>query len=234
MLKNNLRLLVEFIVIISGVLLSFYIDDFRELQNKKLEKDILIGELVITAKEDLKQIQNLKRDLMKVQGNIQIFLEDTNDNRKDMADKQIAINYLFISEKMSVSFFPQDGIFTQLISTGSLELIESSILKNLLLRNFTHYLDRNQANNRTLDDLYLDFVNNVDPFIAVTSKDVQDASFIYTDRIVDSYSIDSEYYLSNKFKAYLSSANTMVGKNIDMLNLFEKSYNQILELANKA
>ena len=234
MLKNNLRLLVEFIVIISGVLLSFYIDDFRELQNKKLEKDILIGELVITAKEDLKQIQNLKRDLMKVQGNIQIFLEDTNDNRKDMADKQIAINYLFISEKMSVSFFPQDGIFTQLISTGSLELIESSTLKNLLLRNFTHYLDRNQANNRTLDDLYLDFVNNVDPFIAVTSKDVQDTSFIYTDRIVDSYSIDSEYYLSNKFKAYLSSANTMVGKNIDMLNLFEKSYNQILELANKA
>ncbi|MDA8608009.1 hypothetical protein N9L56_05045 [Gammaproteobacteria bacterium] len=234
MLKNNLRLLAEFIVIISGVLLSFYIDDFRELQNKKLEKDILIGELVITAKEDLKQIQNLKRDLMKVQGNIQIFLEDTNDNRKDMADNQIAINYLFISEKMSVSFFPQDGIFTQLISTGSLELIESSTLKNLLLRNFTHYLDRNQANNRTLDDLYLDFVNNVDPFIAVTSKDVQDASFIYTDRIVDSYSIDSEYYLSNKFKAYLSSANTMVGKNIDMLNLFEKSYNQILELANKA
>jgi hypothetical protein len=234
MLKNNLRLLVEFIVIISGVLLSFYIDDFRELQNKKLEKDILIGELVITAKEDLKQIQNLKRDLMKVQGNIQIFLEDTYDNRKDIADKQIAINYLFISEKMSVSFFPQDGIFTQLISTGSLELIESSTLKNLLLRNFTHYLDRNQANNRTLDDLYLDFVNNVDPFIAVTSKDVQDASFIYTDRIVDSYSIDSEYYLSNKFKAYLSSANTMVGKNIDMLNLFEKSYNQILELANKA
>ena len=234
MLKNNLRLLAEFIVIISGVLLSFYIDDFRELQNKKLEKDVLIGELVITAKEDLKQIQNLKRDLMKVQGNIQIFLEDTNDNRKDMADKQIAINYLFISEKMSVSFFPQDGIFTQLISTGSLELIESSTLKNLLLRNFTHYLERNQANNRTLDDLYLDFVNNVDPFIAVTSKDVQDASFIYTDRIVDSYSIDSEYYLSNKFKAYLSSANTMVGKNIDMLNLFEKSYNQILELANKA
>ena len=234
MFKNNLRLLFEFIVIISGVLLSFYIDDFRELQNKKLEKDILIGELVITAKEDLKQIQNLKRDLMKVQGNIQIFLEDTNDNRKDMADKQIAINYLFISEKMSVSFFPQDGIFTQLISTGSLELIESSTLKNLLLRNFTHYLERNQANNRTLDDLYLDFVNNVDPFIAVTSKDVQDASFIYTDRIVDSYSIDSEYYLSNKFKAYLSSANTMVGKNIDMLNLFEKSYNQILELANKA
>jgi len=234
MLKNNLRLLVEFIVIIFGVLLSFYIEDFRELQNKKLEKDILIGELVITAKEDLKQIQNLKRDLMKVQGNIQIFLEDTNDNRKDMADKQIAINYLFISEKMSVSFFPQDGIFTQLISTGSLELIESSTLKNLLLRNFTHYLDRNQANNRTLDDLYLDFVNNVDPFIAVTSKDVQDASFIYTDRMVESYSIDSEYYLSNKFKAYLSSANTMVGKNIDMLNLFEKSYNQILELANKA
>jgi|TARA_B100001094_G_scaffold63843_1_gene59821 hypothetical protein len=234
MLKNNLRLIVEFLVIISGVLLSFYIDDVRELQNKKLEKDILIEELVITAKEDLQQILNLKKDLVEVQGNISLFLKDIQDKKKDLTDQKIAINYLFISEKMSVSFFPQDGIFTQLISTGSLELIKSSTLKNLLLRNFTHYLDRNQANNRTLDDLYLDFVNNVDPFITVISKDKKDASFIYTDRMVDSYSIDSDYYLSNKFQAYLSSANTMVGKNIDMLNLFEKSYNQILELANKA
>jgi len=234
MLKNNLRLIVEFLVIISGVLLSFYIDDVRELQNKKLEKDILIEELVITAKEDLQQILNLKKDLVEVQGNISLFLKDIQDKKKDLTDQKIAINYLFISEKMSVSFFPQDGIFTQLISTGSLELIKSSTLKNLLLRNFTHYLDRNQANNRTLDDLYLDFVNNVDPFITVISKDKKDASFIYTDRMVDSYSIDSDYYLSNKFQAYLSSANTMVGKNIDMLNLFERSYNQILELANKA
>ena len=155
MLKNNLRLLIEFIVIISGVLLSFYIDDFRQLQNKKLEKDILIGELVITAREDLKQIQNLKKDLIKVQDNIKIFLEDIQDNKKDIADKEIAKNYLFISEKMSVSFFPQDGIFTQLISTGSLELIESNALKNLLLRNFTHYLDRNQANNRTFATQYI-------------------------------------------------------------------------------
>jgi hypothetical protein len=135
--------------------------------------------LVITAREDLKQIQNLKKDLIKVQDNIKIFLKDTQDNKKDITDKQIAKNYLFISEKMSVSFFPQDGIFTQLISTGSLELIESSTLKNLLLRNFTHYLDRNQANNRTLDDLYLDFVNNVDPFITVISKDKQDASLSF-------------------------------------------------------
>jgi len=105
MLKNNLRLLIEFIVIISGVLLSFYIDDFRQLQNKKLEKDILIGELVITAREDLKQIQNLKKDLIKVQDNIKIFLEDIQDSNKDIADKEIAKNYLFISEKMSVSFF---------------------------------------------------------------------------------------------------------------------------------
>ena len=234
MVKNNLRLIVEFLVIISGVLLSFYIDDVRELQNKKLEKDILIEELVITAKEDLQQILNLKKDLVEVQENISLFLKDIQDKKKDLTDQKIAINYLFISEKMSVSFFPQDGIFTQLISTGSLELIKSSTLKNLLLRNFTHYLDRNQANNRTLDDLYLDFVNNVDPFITVISKDRKDASFIYTDRMVDSYSIDSDYYLSNKFQAYLSSANTMVGKNIDMLNLFEKSYNQILELAKKA
>ena len=211
MFKNNLRLLIEFIVIISGVLLSFYIDDFRQLQNKKLEKDILIGELVITAREDLKQIQNLKKDLIKVQDNIKIFLKDIQDNRKDIADKEIAINYLFISEKMSVSFFPQDGIFSQLISTGSLELIESSTLKNLLLRNFTHYLDRNQANNRTLDDLYLDFVNKTIKQENKIEKGKEDLSIAVAKYLYKLMAYKDEYevarlYTNGEFKEKLHKA----------------------------
>ena len=44
-----------------------------------------------------------------------------------------------ISEiKVSYSFFPQEGIFNQLIATGSFELIENEELKTLLLRLFNH------------------------------------------------------------------------------------------------
>ena len=37
--EKNIRYLLEFIVIISGVFLSFYLDDIRELGQKKQYKD---------------------------------------------------------------------------------------------------------------------------------------------------------------------------------------------------
>ena len=110
---------------------------------------------------------------------------------------------------MSVSFFPQNGTFNQLISTGSIELIDSKEFRRVLLNNYTHYYDRNSANNRTLDDLYLAFGANIDPKITVTSTEQDDASFIYSDMVVSSYDIDQKFYLSNTFKAYLLTAQSL-------------------------
>ena len=134
---------------------------------------------------------------------------------------------------MSVSFFPQNGTFNQLISTGSLDLINSKSFRRVLLNNYTHYYDRNSANNRTLDDLYLAFGANIDPYITVVAREVDDATFIYSDMVVESYDIDQDFYLSNTFKAYLLTAKSMVGKNIDMLDIFSKSYSEIITLANE-
>ena len=38
-----------------------------------------------------------------------------------------------VGDNIGISFFPQEGIFNQLISTGSFELIEKNELKSLLL-----------------------------------------------------------------------------------------------------
>ena len=66
-----------------------------------------------------------------------------------------------------------------------------------------------------------------------TSTEQDDASFIYSDMVVSSFDIDQKFYLSNTFKAYLLTAQSMVGKNIDMLQIFSKSYKEIIALANK-
>jgi hypothetical protein len=84
-----------------------------------------------------------------------------------------------------------------------------------------------------LDDLYLAFGANIDPKITVSSIEKDDASFIYSDQAVSAFDIDHEFYLSNTFKAYLLTAQSMVGKNIDMLEIFSKSYTDIITLANK-
>ena len=231
MFKNNLRLLIEFIVIISGVLLSFYIDDFRQLQNQKLEKDILIGELVITAKEDLKQIQNLKRDLMKVQGNIQIFLEDTSDNRKDMADKQIAINYLFISEKMSVSFFPQDGIFNQLIANGTFNLIENEELKSLLLNMYTHKKERNYATSTEIDNFNLLWRRQIMGNFRIQFNYNSYDGEIYGQQELTRFRFNRQYYLSNELYGALSQSRIYVGMYTRFLNDQKNEYQTALALS---
>ncbi len=232
-MKSYLRYFIEFLVIIIGVLLSFYLDDLRQLNEKKNYKDTLVEELLITSEEDLKQITKITADLDKVQEFIDEFLKDIEDGIKDLDDDQIAEKYLFIVQKMSVSFFPQNGTFNQLISTGSLDLINSKSFRRVLLNNYTHYYDRNSANNRTLDDLYLAFGANIDPYITVVAREVDDATFIYSDMVVESYDIDQDFYLSNTFKAYLLTAKSMVRKNIDMLDIFSKSYSEIITLANE-
>ncbi len=232
-MKSYLRYVVEFLVIITGVVLSFYLDDLRQLNEKKGYKNTLIKELLVTSQEDLKQITKITQDLNKVQNYIDEFLSDQNDKKKNLSDDQIAEKYLFIVQKMSVSFFPQNGTFNQLIATGSLDLIDSNEFRRVLLNNYTHYYERNSANNRTLDDLYLAFGANIDPYITVVATEEEDASFIYSDMVVQSHDIDSNFYLSNTFKAYLLTAKSMVGKNIDMLEIFSKSYSEIIALANE-
>ena len=202
-MKSNFRYLLEFLIIITGVLISFYLDDVRQLNEKKGYKDKLISELLVSSEQDLAQIENITKDLNQVQKNIATMLEDINDGSKDLQDSIIAEKYLFVTQKMSVSFFPQNGTFDQLISTGSMELIDSDKFRRVLLNNYTHYYDRNSANNRTLDDLYLAFGANIDPYILVKPIEENDASFIYADKSVGDYEIDKEFYLSNMFQAYL-------------------------------
>jgi len=73
--EKNLRYLIEFIVIISGVFLSFYLDDMRQLAEKKEYRDTLIGELIITANEDLDQLDRVISQLERVQMSIFDFCQ---------------------------------------------------------------------------------------------------------------------------------------------------------------
>ena len=71
----------------------------------------------------------------------------------------------------------------------------------------------------------------MNPFITVIPKIDEDASYIYADQTIDAYDIDHSFYLSKAFRAYLISAKGSVSTNLDMLDLFERNYNQIISLA---
>ena len=95
---HYVRYVLEFLIIITGVLLSFYLDDLRQLGEKESYKDTLIEELLVTSQEDLKQIEKITEDLKIVQNNIAEILADIEDGKKDLADSTVAEKYLFITQ----------------------------------------------------------------------------------------------------------------------------------------
>ena len=230
--KNYIRYILEFNIIIVGVLLSFYLDDLRLNREKNEYKDTLVEELLIAAQQDLDQIEKIKVDLNQVNRFIENLLLDIEDGEKDLTDKEIAEKYLFISNNMSTSFFPQNGTFNQLIATGSMELIDSKNFRRALLNNYTHYYERNNALNRSLDDLSLELVSNVDPKILVISGRGDSTTFIYTEAVLKSYEIDQKFYLSNLLRAYLMEISVYQNFYLDMLETFRNSYDNIIAFAN--
>ena len=66
----------EAIVIISGILLSFYIEELRiESKNIKQKNEILV-DLKYTAEDDLKQITFIESLLLEVLKSVEVLLED--------------------------------------------------------------------------------------------------------------------------------------------------------------
>ena len=77
--------------------------------------------MIISLDEDLIQIDNLLKILQDSEKNILEILNDIDLNHKNLTDLE-AIKIILDTE-VGISFFPKDGIFEQLISTGTFECL---------------------------------------------------------------------------------------------------------------
>ena len=118
-------------VIVIGILFSFYIEEMR-IESKNIEiKNELLSDLNRAVTNDLEQIENVQNLLSQSQIEINKIQRDIDNNHEQLSDVE-TIEKL-ISINVSVSFFPQDGVFTELVSSGSFELIKNKELKSKLL-----------------------------------------------------------------------------------------------------
>ena len=150
---------LESLVILFSIILSFYIEGQRDLAEKNSDKNKLITDLINTIDEDQKQLDYIKSEMNKTVKLINEIQADINSQNSNLSKIDI-INK--ISEiKVSYSFFSQEGIFNQLISTGSFELIENEDLKLLLLKIYNHQNNRNYAISNLIDIFSIEFYNTV-------------------------------------------------------------------------
>ena len=221
-IKNNLKYFFQSFVIILSVFISFYIEDVRKGNEDIITKNDLVSDLIISLDDDLVQIEELLKILQNSEKNIQEILGDIDNNHKSLSDIDAIKTILDI--EVGFSFFPKDGIFEQLISTGTFELIKNNELKRLLLQMFNHQKDRNYATSQEIDNWNIITRGEIlKKFRIRFSYNSFDGEF-YGSRSVNTFYFNTNYYQSNDFYGLLSQAQNYSNMYMRLLNDIKKSY----------
>jgi hypothetical protein len=220
---------IEFLAVFLGIALSLYVEEMQTEKENERKKDQYLSDLTNTLEMDIQQINKLLETLINSEKLITEIQSDIDENHKALSDIEILNKLLDV--EVGFSFFPQDGIFNQLISTGSFELIENVELKNILLEMYNHQKQRNYATSTEIDHFNIRFRNEIlDEFRVSFNYNSYDGAF-YGSRTVNRYKFNQPYYMSNAFYGLLSQANLYGNMYTRQLKDIEKSYITALSLA---
>ncbi len=221
---------IEGALIFISVLASFFIESYRLNQSNIEIKNGLLVELSQIINEDLKQInkvlsiQNISLDAS------ERLAKDYFANQK-MDKEDLANNYLEVITNTPTSFYSQKGVYTQLLESGSLELIRFKTLRLKLLYAYEHLDERKLGIDRFVDDFIWNSNQNlVDDIVVFSSVDQINKSLMYSDRNISSFLISQNYYKSNKVIGFYAANVNYVTFYIDVLKEYEEELNNILEL----
>ena len=219
------KYLVEGILVFLGILLSFYIEDRRIIEENTNYKNELVRDLQKIIENERDQIKNIKNLQFRcLEAAEELIFDIQNDTQ--LSDKIIAENFLLVSQRGTVSFFPQKGIYEELTNTGSTKLIKSKNFRYALSDTYNNLNDRNLAVSRIIDDFFFRELSNVNKNILVISKEVKnDSGYVYSDLVPVYFKIEKNYYESDEFLSVINQFKSLIERYIDMLDKLESSYN---------
>lgn len=223
------KYLLEGVVIFSSVFLSFYLEEIRLDARNESAKNELVTDLVSTLEQDIGQIKSLLIILYNSDALITEIQNDIDQNHSLYSD--IDIIKKLIDVEVGFSFFPKDGIFNQLISTGSFELIDNNDLKIKLLEMYNHQRERNFATSLEIDSFNIRFRYEIlYEFRIRFNYNSYDGEF-YGSRSLEKFKFNDSYYFSNTFYGLISQAKLYLNMYTRQLKDIEKEYESALELS---
>ena len=93
-MKSNLKYIIEGLVIIFSVFLSFYFEDIRKGKEDFNTKNELVNDLILSLDDDLTQIDNLINILQNSEKYITDILNDIDSNHKNISES-LGIDFYF-------------------------------------------------------------------------------------------------------------------------------------------
>ena len=223
-----IKYVIEGTVIICGILLSFYIGELNTQKNNIETKKELLRDLNQSLDDELNQIEIIQNILDNSLTWISLLQDDIESSHKNLSDEE-AIN-LILDIEVAASFFPALGVYNELISTGSYELIESSELKRALNDLYETQKERNYTISLGLDDMAGEYIREtLEEFSIRFSYDINEGE-VYGDRVLYRYDFNNEYYMSDKFYGHLSTLSYPANNYRRLLITAKKSIEDIKSL----
>ena len=227
--KNTLlKYVFEFIVVFLGLLLSLAIDNYSKKVEKLKKKNTLLIELEESITNDVIQLGIVNKSLDQAIESVKFLLED---GRK--SDSLIAFHVSNISAKTAISFFPQKGIYSQLINSNSFELIDNTKLRSRIIDLYEHLEDRKDA-----ADLKNDFfVESFDK--SILNKINYRIQIVEVDNSVDlntkiiNYEVDQDILSDKVFIGYITNAEKRIYYYKELLKKYKNVMSEILLILNK-
>ena len=146
------KYLIEGLLIFLSVLGAFGLESYRERLSEINLKNKLLNQLLTNIREDIDQLKNVQKTL-------DLTLESSRTLLKDYIGSKEKLDKAIIAEKfsdlrtMNISFFPQYGIYNQLLSSNGLENIKDYTLKKKLIYVYESLLMRTAAADPILDEM---------------------------------------------------------------------------------
>ena len=225
-IRNNI---IQAVVIILSVLLSFYLEQRRQVNITKQEKNYLLTDLTKTLESDIDQIEIILEGLSNSDKDLVKLLNDINNNHTLLSDREVA--EILLQIQIGTSFFPQDGIFNELIANGSFNLIENEELKSLLLNMYTHKKERNYATSVEIDNFNLLWRRQIMGNFRIQFNYNSYDGEIYGQQELTRFRFNRQYYLSNELYGALSQSRIYVGMYTRFLNDQINEYQTALALS---
>lgn len=226
-----IKYVIEGAVIICGILLSFYIGELNTQKNNIEIKKELLQDLNQALDDDLNQIKIIQNILDDSLSWVSVLQDDIESNHNNLSDEE-AVN-LILDIEVGASYFPAIGVYNELISTGSYELIESSILKRQLIDFYETQKERNNTISIVLDNLHIQYIRETLEGFAIRFSYNIDEGDVYGDRVLYKYDFNKEYYMSDKFYGHLSTLSYPANNYRRLLVTAKKSIEDIKTLIQK-
>ena len=217
----------EFVVIFLGILISLYFEDARQDRLENERKNKSIEQLINVIDQDINQINNFIK-LQEVSLESSDILYDDLNNEINLSEEKIMYHISSVGRALK-SFFPQEGIFNQLISSDLIKRIKSETLKTKLFKLFNEDLRRHDVHTKEYDDFFLDFNYKLSVNFFLEHNWKTDVSEVDQIEILK-YRFNNKFYKSDEFFGNLIESRKNIKAYLNELNELKLKYSDLKSL----